>query len=76
MSVDFTVNGELFDMPKGTSVANLLTELDLNKTPVTTKINGKMLMRKDRQQEIQAGDQVDIRLSVPVSCVTVYHEDN
>lgn len=71
MSVDFMLNGELSNMPKGTRLTGLLVELELSDTPVTIKVNGKRLMRKDWQQEIQAGDRVDIGLAIPHSCITV-----
>ncbi len=71
MSVDFTVNGELCDRPKGTHLADLIADLELNDTPLTIKINGKRVMRKDWRQEIQAGDRIEIGLSIPVSCATV-----
>jgi len=70
MSVDFTVNGELCNRPKGTSLADLIIELELNKTHVTTKINRRMVLRKTWNEEIQEGDRIEINLSVPHSCVT------
>jgi thiamine biosynthesis protein ThiS len=71
MSVDFTLNGEPSNMPKGTQLTGLLAELELSETPVTIKVNGKRLMRKDWHQEIQAGDRIEIGLAIPHSCVTV-----
>ncbi|RJX31510.1 MAG: sulfur carrier protein ThiS [Oxalobacter sp.] len=71
MSVDFTLNGEPSTMPQGTHLNGLLKELELNNTPVTIKVNGKRLMRKDWQQAIQAGDRIEIGLSIPHSCITV-----
>ena len=74
MSVDFRLNGESSNMPKGTQLTDLLVELELNNTPVTIKVNGKRLMRKDFHYEIQTGDQIDVGLAIPQSCVTVVHE--
>lgn len=71
MTVDFTLNGDASSLPKGSTLTDLLVELELSNTPVTIKVNGKRLMRKDWQQEIQAGDRIDIGLSIPHSCVTV-----
>jgi sulfur carrier protein ThiS len=75
MSVEFMVNGELCDRPKGTQLVDLIVELELNNTPVTVKINRNWAGRKDWHQEIQAGDRIDIGLSVPVSCVTTELEN-
>ena len=71
MSVDFTLNGESCNMPKGMRLTDLIKELDLNDLPLTIKINSKRLMRKDWQQEIQAADRVEIGQAIPHSCVTV-----
>ena len=75
MSVDFMVNGELCSWPKGTSLADLIVELKLSKTHVTTRINRKMLLRKDWRQEIHEGDRIEINLSVPHSCMTTPQEE-
>ncbi len=75
MSVEFTVNGELCDRPKGTKLADFIAELKLNKTHVTVKINRKWTGRKDWHQELQAGDCVDISLSVPMSCASTELEN-
>lgn len=71
MSVDFTLNGEPNNMPQGAKLTDLLVALELNNLPVTIKVNGKRLMRKDWQQEIQAGDRVEIGQAIPHSCVTL-----
>ena len=71
MSVDFTLNGTPSNMPEGTTLTNLLAVLELNDLPVTIKVNGKRLMRKDWQHEIQAGDRVEIGQAIPHSCVTI-----
>lgn len=71
MSVDFTLNGDASSLPKGSALSDLLVELELNNTPVNIKVNGKRLMRKDWQQEIQPGDRIEINLAIPHSCVTV-----
>ena len=72
MSVDFMLNGELSNMPKGSRLTDLLAELELKDIPVTIKVNGKRLMRKDWQQEIQAQDRIEIGQAIPHSCVTVH----
>lgn len=74
MSVDFTVNGEPFDLPKGSKLADLIEELELSNTLITIKINKKTVMRKDRHQEIQAEDCIEIGLLIPNSCFTGTHQ--
>lgn len=74
MSVDFSVNGELYSMPKGSSLADLITELEVNNIPVTIKINRKTIMRGAWHQEIQAEDRIEIARSIPNSCFTGTHE--
>ncbi len=74
MSVNFMLNGTPSDMPKGSLLTDLVKALDLNNLPLTIKMNGKRLMRQDWQQEIQAGDRVEIGQAIPHSCVTVVHE--
>jgi sulfur carrier protein ThiS len=71
MSVEFTLNGETGDMPKGARVIDLVVELELQTLPLNIKINNKRLMRKEWQQEIQGGDRIEIGQLVPQSCVTV-----
>lgn len=72
MSIDFTLNNEPCNMPKGSSVNDLVKKLELGALPLTIKVNGKRLvLRKDWQQEIQPEDRVEIGQAIPHSCVTI-----
>lgn len=72
MSVDFTLNTEPCNMPKGSRITDLVNKLELGALPLTIKVNGKrLILRKDWQQEIQAGDRVEIGQAIPHSCVTI-----
>lgn len=72
MSVDFTLNGEPCNLPKGSLVKDLVKELELGELPLTIKVNGKRLMRHDWKQEILAEDVVEINQAIPHSCVTIH----
>lgn len=70
MSVNFTVNGEAYSLPKGSQLSDLLAELELGDAAVTIQINRRPVMQRIGQQEINEDDRVEIALSIPDACFT------
>lgn len=70
MSVNFTVNGEAYSLPKDSQLSDLLAELELGDAAVTIQINRRPVMQRIGQQEINEDDRVEIALSIPDACFT------
>ena len=73
MSVDFTVNGEPCSLPNGSSLSDLMEDVETGGHAITIQVNRKPVLQKNWSQEIQAGDRVEIALSIPNSCFTGTH---
>jgi thiamine biosynthesis protein ThiS len=56
-----TVNGEPKDYPEGTSLADLILELGLEKNPIAVEVNRAVVPRdRHRETRLRAGDRLEI----------------
>ncbi|MEA5098656.1 MAG: sulfur carrier protein ThiS [Burkholderiaceae bacterium] len=69
VNVDFTLNGEMCSLPKGSTLAKLIAELELSGQALTVKVNRRTVARNAWQQLLQPQDNVEIGLSLPGACV-------
>ena len=59
MNITTTVNGELHELPHGTTLAQLVELLGQAPADVATAINGEFVARNSRpEQVLQGGDQI------------------
>jgi len=67
--IDLTLNDAEYSVPAGSSLKDLIIELDLIGEALSVLINRRMVLRRSWGQELQPKDRVDIVLSAAVSCV-------
>jgi sulfur carrier protein len=67
--IDLTLNGAEHSVPAGSSLKDLIRELELTGEALSVLINRRMIPRQSWVRELQPQDRVDIVLSAPMNCV-------
>ena len=71
LTINLSLNGNAYSLRQGSTVQDLVKELDLAGQAVTVTVNQRMLPRRGWPRVLQADDRVAIAYSSPGVCSTI-----
>lgn len=71
LMINLSLNGNAYSLLQGSTVQELIKELDLAGQAVTVTVNQRMLPRRGWPRVLQADDRVNIAYSSPSVCSTI-----